>query len=570
MLLEKKTTATWERGFEMKKKCIWRKSLLIVMLVFFIQMMICLYIAKNKDYLFTDEVYSYGLSNSETMSFIDPVAAPASLETWQSGTFFSDYIKFDTSRNFSFRAAFINQANDVHPPLYYCLLHLVCAFFPNTVYSPVPGILLNLFFLLFADILLYYIARALTGSFLGAAGALIFWGLSASCLSNAVLIRMYMLQTAQILAVVAYHIYQRGKKKHNVIDALILVALITTGGLTHYYFYMFAAAFGMCICLDLILSKRYKLFLEYAIAMWSGVALALVIFPATITRHLNGYRGSYATDSIGSFSLNKFKMYFSMIDDELFAGFIKIFCCFGIIYLLFHLLACIISLTAERDEETHSFLVSFNLKKPTLRISSGTIRVTDNFLMLMSIIFATTIFFYVAVQGSEIISVRYIYPIYPIIALVVMYLIIQVLKKQTCIAVSALVMLGVALFGVYTNGIDWSYLDYKDYKVYAEQLKNDDCVIINRQGYWWNVLQAINVYYNMNEVHALYDTDINTLQTLLDERSTVENPVCIAFPGDSNYSQDEKLEIMNRILGETIYTDYTLTYDYNTTIYTLK
>ena len=74
----------------------------------------------------------------------------------------------------------------------------------------------------------------------------------------------------------------------------------------------------------------------------------------------------------------------------------------------------------------------------------------------------------------------------------------------------------------------------------------------------------------MSEVRALYDTDINTLQALLNERSTVENPVCIAFPGDNNYSQDEKLEIMNRILEETTYTDYTLTYDYYTTIYTLK
>ena len=554
----------------MKKKCEWRNGLLIVMLVFIFQMVICLYIAKNKDYLFTDEVYSYGLSNSETISFLDPGSSPALLEAWQGSSFFSDYIKFDTSRNFSFRAAFINQANDMHPPLYYCLLHLVCAFFPNTVYSPVPGMLLNLIFLLLADILLYYIARTLTDSFLGAVGTLIFWGLSASCFSNAVLIRMYMMQTTQILAIVAYHIYQRGKKKHNVFDALILIALITTGRLTHYYFYMFAAAFGMCICLDLLLRKRYKLLLEYAIAMWSGVALALVIFPATITRHLNGYRGSYATDSIGSFSLNKFKMYFSMIDDELFAGFVKIFCFFGIIYLLARILACIVSLTAERDEETQSFLVSFNLKKPTLRISHGTIRITDNFSMLMSILFATIVFFYVAVQGSEIINVRYIYPIYPIIALAVMYLIIRVFKKQTYIAISVAVMLGVALLGVYTNGIDWSYLDYKDHKANAEQLKNDDCVIINRQGYWWNVLQAINIYCDMSEVRALYDTDINTLQALLNERSTVENPVCIAFPGDNNYSQDEKLEIMNRILEETTYTDYTLTYDYYTTIYTLK
>ena len=131
------------------------RTIALLLIIFAIQAIVCLYIAYQKQYLFTDEVYSYGLANSETTAFIDPGESPELMIAWQDNSYFRNYIKFDTSRSFSFQAAFANQAKDVHPPLYYCLLHLMCAFFPNTVYSAFPGILLNVLFLLVADFLLY-------------------------------------------------------------------------------------------------------------------------------------------------------------------------------------------------------------------------------------------------------------------------------------------------------------------------------------------------------------------------------------------------------------------------------
>lgn len=308
------------------------RTIALLLIIFAIQAIVCLYIAYQKQYLFTDEVYSYGLANSETTAFIDPGESPDLMIAWQDNSYFRNYIKFDTSRSFSFQAAFANQAKDVHPPLYYCLLHLMCAFFPNTVYSAFPGILLNVLFLLVADFLLYYITLNLTKSRITAFSVLLFWGLSASCFSNVVLIRMYMLQTVQILAVIAYHIWKKDKSSYVLLDALELILLICLGGLTQYYFYIFAAVFGACICIYMLASKRFKLFVGYAASLWAGVIMALVIFPATIKYHLSGYRGNYATDSIGKFTFEKFKLYDEMINKELFAGIAK--------PVLFVLLAC--------------------------------------------------------------------------------------------------------------------------------------------------------------------------------------------------------------------------------------
>lgn len=45
------------------------RTIALLLIIFAIQAIVCLYIAYQKQYLFTDEVYSYGLANSETTAF---------------------------------------------------------------------------------------------------------------------------------------------------------------------------------------------------------------------------------------------------------------------------------------------------------------------------------------------------------------------------------------------------------------------------------------------------------------------------------------------------------------------
>ena len=133
----------------------WKVLFVIIVII---QTIVCLWMMKNREYMFTDEVYSYGLANCESTPFIDPGYDPT-LKQWTDKTFFENYTKYDSSVPFSFDSAFRNQAADVHPPLYYCFLHLLCAAFPDAVYSVVPGILLNYIFLLLSDICLILLAK---------------------------------------------------------------------------------------------------------------------------------------------------------------------------------------------------------------------------------------------------------------------------------------------------------------------------------------------------------------------------------------------------------------------------
>ena len=80
--------------------------------------------------------------------------------------------------SFNYSAAYRNQENDVHPPVYYMLLHTVCYFFKGAGYSAVPGIVLNLILLIFVDILLLYVAAYLLGNRWYGLMAAALWGVS--------------------------------------------------------------------------------------------------------------------------------------------------------------------------------------------------------------------------------------------------------------------------------------------------------------------------------------------------------------------------------------------------------
>ena len=140
---------------------------------------------------------------------------------------------------FNYKAAYVNQERDVHPPLYYMLLHTVCRFFKEAGYSAIPGIVLNLIILAFVDIVLMYVAANLLESRWRGLAATVLWGISSVGISNCMLIRMYLLQTFEVLLFVAAHIYiLKHKKKMTVPYFIMLAFTVFLGGLTHYYFYL--------------------------------------------------------------------------------------------------------------------------------------------------------------------------------------------------------------------------------------------------------------------------------------------------------------------------------------------
>lgn len=390
---------------------------------------------------------------------------------------------------------------------------------------------------------------------------LLFWGFSSACFGDTILIRMYMMQTVQILALIAYHIKKSEKNVYHAADALELIALVAFGGLTHYYFYIFAAAFGACVCLYLLLNKKYTLLAKYASSLWLGVAVACIVFPATLTRHIFGYRGSYALGTISRFNIGKFGKYLKMINSALYGNTLGLFAAAVLIYVVIQLASRYFTSKNNRTGKNWLF-------------GTAELQLEGNNLLLMFTVIASVAFFYVAVQGSEVVNIRYIYAIYPLTALITEWLLSHMITSETGRGFCALLAIAIALLSVQQHGIDWAYQDYNLYKSKADALANYDCVIVCQTDKWCNVLQAFNVYVNMDEIRAVDETNLSDLQEILDERSTKSEPVCISFL--SFWTDDEREALLNDILKHTDYTTYELSYDYytpfdsSTTIYTLS
>lgn len=554
---------------------IWKENnvYFFLLLVILIQLILCVSILMEREYLFTDEVFTYGLANSEKHSFIDPDNAPEIKNMWVESSFFKEYIMYDASQPFSFESVWENQKNDVHPPFYYCLVHAICYFFQEAIYSPIPGTIINLIILCLTDLLLFYIAAYFCKSKWLALAVTVLWGFSAACFSNAIFIRMYLLQTLEILFLIGLHVYYFETRKNiNLFFCISIIISIAIGGLTHYYYYFFAATFGFVLCLYFFIKKEFKNLVLYVVSLWSGVVLALLIFPATI-KHIFGYRGAYATNNLGGVSLDKFKIYFNEIDKAAFGNCIEIIMFIILLWILWKLIDVFfykISLNIELKNQ--GTVLGFIIQKQEKNKFTFFFEITIKTILFIAVALGGIFFVYVAIQGSEIVSLRYVYPIFPLISLMT----ICILKKTAFSKLNQwkyiLLLSGCILvcsLSVNCYGIDWSYKDYPKYSQYINEIKGKDCIILCKDDSWVNVLQGINIYIDMDETRCVYESEINNLNDILSERKT-DSELCIAFYDDAGYSFGEMNNILDKVIDTTQYSSYELKYDYYTKVYLLR
>ena len=103
---------------------------------------VSIYIVFHKNYYFVDEIFTYGLANHNGgvhIQLLDKtVYRPIKDEIVY-------YLAAQRGELFNYHIVWLNQINDVHPPLYYCILHTISSFFPNTFSKWYAGSI-NIFF----------------------------------------------------------------------------------------------------------------------------------------------------------------------------------------------------------------------------------------------------------------------------------------------------------------------------------------------------------------------------------------------------------------------------------------
>lgn len=298
--------------------------LLALVLVLAVQTVMMGYFGNKKAGYHVDEVYTYELSNypgtffSETEGFLD---------TWVDGSFFQESMSVDGLGDLDYATVYHNQENDVHPPIYYFVIHTVAALFHGEV-SKWIGILPNMFFCLLTTVLLYLVAARLFPNRVLALLAAAMWAWSVGTMTTAVFIRMYALLTCIATALVLVHLkaledVRRGKLRKRTAALLFVVTLL--GILTQYYFLVFCfflcGIFFLCLCA----TRRWKLLGVYTVLEGGALCAAVAIFPKMLFHIFGGYRGKQAFGSMATKegTLDGLKKVASIISRQLFNGWLK-------------------------------------------------------------------------------------------------------------------------------------------------------------------------------------------------------------------------------------------------------
>ena len=307
------------------KRILQKAALLLLLLL---QLAVLLYYADRKSGFHEDEFYSYYSTNKTAGLFVED-------RTWQErDNFRNDFVVLENER-FRYNIVKQMQSWDVHPPLYYYLLHTACSLFPG-VFSKWLGIAVNMvafipsFFLLFSIVKNVMEADDDNGREDATGFAFMvcmFWGFSAAVVSGAMFIRMYQWLTLFILLLTWLHIKAWKKECFSIRFYLSLAATVFLGFMTQYYYIIFHIFLGAGLCLLLLKNKRIKELFLYAFSCGTGLLAAILYYPASFSHIFRGYRG---TEAVSEFSnadntLGRLNFFVGLFDEYVTSGTLAIF-----------------------------------------------------------------------------------------------------------------------------------------------------------------------------------------------------------------------------------------------------
>jgi hypothetical protein len=240
---------------------------------------VCLLFAQRKNGMFIDEIYTYGLSNSHYAPFLKDVAGGELEGAVLTRQELLDYVTVGEGEIGDLGSVYYNQVNDVHPPLYYWLFHLVSCLTPG-VFSKWTGLILDLILYLLTLLALYRLVLRLFGSPVNAAAAMLLYGLSGLGLSTMLLIRMYALMS--LFTVLLALEIARLMEKERWIRYPLIGLTVFLGLLTQYYFVFYAFFVCAAYVFWAAAKKRWRSLGLFALSAFAGVGLLLLVFPACI------------------------------------------------------------------------------------------------------------------------------------------------------------------------------------------------------------------------------------------------------------------------------------------------
>jgi len=450
--------------------------------IFIIIVSVMIYFGVLKQGFHIDELYTYGLSNSYYNAF------PDEFGEWLPHNYYNNYLTTTDATQFEYGSVIHNQINDVHPPIYYILFHTVSSFLPY-VFSKWIGISINIVIHLLTCLVLYKLTKYITDNKWVSLITVLFWGASIGAISSVMFIRMYSLITLFQVILVYFAVRFIYSKKY-IKYSLLTILTIILGGLTHYYFFLFACFLTIILFVVLLYKKEFFKALVYPISALLSVILSFIIFPAMYNHVLNTNRGTEVLEnSANEFNFDNLGTFLNYIYEQLFGN------------LNFVLIGIIVVLLIA------SIMKGIMGKKNTIKITKNNAII--NFIIVS---LPTLIYILVVQQVSHYKVARYIFPVYPFVVLTIVlfmwYCLSFINPKNSKINIGVISFFSVLFLAVGLINNEPSYLSRENREIQEiiENTDNEEAILLTDQS--WRISSQVNELRHFEDVYPIRLSDV--------------------------------------------------------------
>lgn len=209
---------------------------------------------------------------------------------WKTKEEAKEYVSIQKQDIINYASVYYNQARDVHPPLFYIIVHLASSIAYGT-FSKHIIFTINLIFFILTCIQIRKILNLLDKKTI-TIQAIILYGLSIGAISTVIFLRMYQMLVFFVLTSLKIHIeiiqqdFEINKNNRN---KLIITTIL--GFLTQYYFCIFAACEFIILIIWQLKKKKCKNLKKYIQYHIISAIIGIAIFPVSIYHIFFSYRG---------------------------------------------------------------------------------------------------------------------------------------------------------------------------------------------------------------------------------------------------------------------------------------
>lgn len=420
-------------------------SIYVLFTVLMIGVLLC------KKNFHVDELLSYGLANDSygmVMSVEDGVKYEPSERP------FENYLSVNAGEGFNYHYVWENQTIDVHPPLFYAVLHTICSFFPEQFSVWYAGAI-NIVFGLFTLMALRKLLGELFDNVFVKNVVSIVFVLTAEVLTMVSFLRMYIMAMFWVTLTTWFFVRVVGRK-WKLQDYLFIYVISVLSALTHYYCVVYLIFICVVYGVWLLIGKRWREVVTFVGVMLGAAGTAIAIFPAMLEHVFSGYRGTQSIKNFANASItdyvNRLKGFYEFFDVQLFGGLLSI----GLVLILI------------------GALVAFVEKKD---LSKDVVGIKWLLLLIPSVLY-----FAVVAKMAVYIDERYVSPIFAVAIVLFAGALYGTLSKCCDDRVKKFCLIVISAIMV-VNGwksVEWRYL-YKSSEAYIEKTENYsdvECIMI--------------------------------------------------------------------------------------------